>query len=197
MSVFALLVRPGYLIQFPLPYPTPGQSVYWQSMFQKSQDPTLVLLTFIWHTLYAWDEALEHLYAHICSLVSRVLVCSMECILTCRQESRVISTAEMPITRELHVIRAHHLHYISLLDHYTKHINFIKNTPNPAMETVSEEDRIKSAKLLTRECDNLLNEIERLHNELDTQERRLKNVMNLVSHITSLWCRFFIIYLWR
>ena len=47
-----------------------GQSVYWQSMFQKSQDPTLVLLTFIWHAMYAWDEALENLYEHICSLVS-------------------------------------------------------------------------------------------------------------------------------
>ena len=36
-----------------------------------------------------------------------------------------------------------------------------------------------------RECDNLLNEIERLHKELSTQERRLKNVMDLVSHIIS------------
>jgi len=140
-----------------------GQSVYWQSMFQKSQDPTLVLLTFIWHTMYAWDEALENLYEHICSL-----------------ESRVITTAEMPITRELHVIRAHHLHYISLLDHYTKHINFIKFTPNPAMDSLCEEEREKSARLLKRECDNLLNEIKRLHNELNTQERRLKNVMDLV-----------------
>ena len=51
----------------------PGQSVYWQSMFQKSQDPTLVLLTFIWHAMYAWDEALENLYEHICSLVSCVI----------------------------------------------------------------------------------------------------------------------------
>ena len=150
-------------------------------MFQKSQDPTLVLLTFIWHAMYAWDEALENLYEHICSLVSFVLLWSMECILTCRQEGRVISTAEMPITRELHIIRAHHLHYISLLEHYTKHVNFIKNTPNPAMDAVGEEERVKSAKLLRRECDNLLNEIERLNTELGTQEQRLKNVMDLVS----------------
>lgn len=47
-----------------------GQSVYWQMIFQKSPDPTFVLLTFVWHTLYAWDEALEHLYGHICWLVS-------------------------------------------------------------------------------------------------------------------------------
>jgi len=140
-----------------------GQSVYWQSMFQKSPDPTLVLLIFIWHTIYAWDEALEHLYEHICWL-----------------EGRVITTAEMPITRELHAIRAHHLHYISLLDHYAKHINFIKNTPNPAMDGINDEDRIKSSKLLMRECDTLLVEVERLHKELGTQEKRLKNVMDLV-----------------
>ena len=105
----------------------------------------------------------------------------------------MISTAEMPITRELHIISAHHLHYTSLLDHYTKHINFIKNTPNPAMDGLPEVDRIKSAKLLMRECDNLLNEIERLHNEMGTQERRLKNVMDLVSHITSVCQIYFLI----
>ena len=44
---------------------------------------------------------------------------TIECILIYRQESCVISTAEMPLTQELHVIRAHHLHYLSLLKHYT------------------------------------------------------------------------------
>ena len=95
----------------------------------------------------------------------------------------MITTAEMPITQELHVIRAHHLHYISLLDHYTKHINFIKTTPNPAMDGLCEEERERSAKLLKRECEYLLNEIQRLNDELSTQEKRLKNVMDLVSHI--------------
>ena len=47
-----------------------GQSVYWQNIFQNSPDPTFVLLTFIWHTLYAWDEALQVLYIHICKIVS-------------------------------------------------------------------------------------------------------------------------------
>ena len=60
------------IIKFHSLIQTPGQSVYWQSMFQNSQDPTFVLLTFIWHAMYAWDEALENLYEHICSLVSRV-----------------------------------------------------------------------------------------------------------------------------
>ena len=67
---------------FKFPFPTLlknyflllGQSVYWQSIFQKSADPTLVLLTFIWHTVYAWDEALETLYSHICTIVSHTIL---------------------------------------------------------------------------------------------------------------------------
>jgi hypothetical protein len=107
----------------------------------------------------------------------------------------VITTAEMPLTQELHIIRAHHLHYMSLLDHYTKHVKFIKNTPNPAMDSVSEEERKISVKLLHRECDNLLTEIERLNSELSTQERRLENVMALVSYITTLLCRVYLLIL--
>ena len=102
----------------------------------------------------------------------------------------MISTTEMPLTRELHIIRAHHLHYLSLLEHYTKHVLFIKNTPNPAMDAIEEEERKASDKLLHRECDNLLNEIKRLVSELSMQERRLKNVMALVSYITLLFVKF-------
>ncbi|KAF8157287.1 hypothetical protein BJ912DRAFT_1035868 [Pholiota molesta] len=140
-----------------------GQSVYWQSIFQNSPDPTFVLLTFIWHAMYAWDEALENLYDHICSL-----------------ETRVITTAEMPLTRELHIIRAHHLHYTSLLDDFQKHVIFIRDTHNPAMEAFSEKVRKDSKSIMHRECENLLTECKRLKGELHMQERRLKNVMGLV-----------------
>ncbi|PPQ92528.1 LOW QUALITY PROTEIN: hypothetical protein CVT25_010361 [Psilocybe cyanescens] len=140
-----------------------GQSVYWQSIFQKSSDPTFVLLTFIWHAMYAWDEALENLYDHICTL-----------------ESRVITTEDMPLTRELHIIRAHHLHYASLLDDYAKHVVFIRDTHNPALDKKPEEDREFSKTIMARECANLLTEIKRLNSELHMQERRLKNVMGLV-----------------
>ena len=61
------------------------------------------------------------------------------------------------------------------------------------MDGVNEEDREKSAKLLRRECDNLLNEIERLNSELSTQERRVENVMALVSCITSVCTEFMLI----
>ena len=57
------LMSPGYL----------GQSVYWQKIFQVSPDPTFVLLIFIWHALYAWDEALQDLYTHICRVVCNLL----------------------------------------------------------------------------------------------------------------------------
>lgn len=96
----------------------------------------------------------------------------------------MITTAEMPLTRELHIIRAHHLYYLSLLDHYTKHVNFIKKTPNPAMHAYPEADRKASEKLVNRECENLLNEIKRLVSELSMQEKRLKNVIDLVSYIS-------------
>ncbi|KIM41617.1 hypothetical protein M413DRAFT_72019 [Hebeloma cylindrosporum] len=140
-----------------------GQSVYWQNIFQKSPDPTFVLLTFVWHAMYAWDEALENLYEHICSL-----------------ETRVIETSEMPLTRELHIIRAHHLHYASLLDDFGKHINFIRDTHNPALDHLTVEERHFSRNIMERECANLLMESKRLKSELYMQERRLKNVMGLV-----------------
>jgi hypothetical protein len=49
-----------------------GQSVYWQNIFQKSSDPTFVLLTILWYALYAWDEALDTLWDHIRQLVCTV-----------------------------------------------------------------------------------------------------------------------------
>ncbi|KAG6829590.1 hypothetical protein H0H87_010739 [Tephrocybe sp. NHM501043] len=139
-----------------------GQSVYWQSIFQKSQDPTFVLLTFVWHALYAWDEALEHLYNHICWL-----------------ETKVITTSDMILTQELHVIRAHHLHYSSLLEDFQKTVNFIKNTYYPGMDSIPKSERKASAALMVRECDNLLSEIDRLEMGRRMQDKRLKNVMNL------------------
>ncbi|TFK26626.1 hypothetical protein FA15DRAFT_588079 [Coprinopsis marcescibilis] len=142
-----------------------GQSVYWQSMFQRSPDPTLVLMCFVWHALYAWDESLESLYQHILAL-----------------ENRVIETAHMPLTRELHVIRAHHLHYKSLLDNFIRNIEFIEATKNPFMTEAnfSEADIAENNRLITRECKTMRQDVERIKLELQMQERRLKNVMNLV-----------------
>lgn len=46
-----------------------GQSVYWQKILVQADDPTFLLLIFLWQAMYAWDEALRHLYMHICALV--------------------------------------------------------------------------------------------------------------------------------
>jgi hypothetical protein len=73
------------------------------------------------------------------------------------------------------------MHYSSLLDDFTKHITFIRDTHNPALDHLSAEDRQFSKKIMDRECANLLTESERLKAELYMQERRLKNVIGLVS----------------
>ncbi|KAF8186445.1 hypothetical protein BJ912DRAFT_971936 [Pholiota molesta] len=87
-------------------------------------------------------------------------------------ETRVITTAEMPLTRELHIIRAHHLHYTSLLDDFRKHVIFIRDTHTLPWH--------HSKSIMHRECENLLTECKRLKGELHMQERRVKNVMGLV-----------------
>jgi len=96
------------------------------------------------------------------------------------QETRVLHTSELPLPQELPVIRAHHLHYASLLDDFAKAVHFVEDTQNPAMESYSDDVRASSKAVMKRECSNLLSEIKRLDMELKMQDRRLKNVMNLV-----------------
>ncbi|KAF8892914.1 hypothetical protein BD779DRAFT_1436236 [Infundibulicybe gibba] len=138
-------------------------NVYWQSIFKNSPDPTFVLLCYVWHAMYAWDEALEHLYSHICLL-----------------ETKVMHHYDIHLTQELHVIRAHQLHYSSLLDDFRKTVEFIRTTHNPAVSALKKEDQDSTNELMERECQNLLNEIERLEMGRRMQDKRLKNVMNLV-----------------
>ncbi|KAF7366809.1 hypothetical protein MSAN_00939200 [Mycena sanguinolenta] len=124
-----------------------GQSVYWNKIFTStiSSDPTFVLLALLWYPLYAFDEALDALYSHICSL-----------------EDRVITTTDMTLTQQLHVVRAHLLHYASLL------VDFRRTVTIPAVK-----DRMR------RESQNLIDEIDRLEQSREMQEKRLKNVMDL------------------
>lgn len=46
----------------------------YQEMFRNNKDPAFVLLLFMWYVVYAWDEALERLYAYIDDLVSILLL---------------------------------------------------------------------------------------------------------------------------
>ncbi|KAF8997735.1 hypothetical protein BDQ17DRAFT_1544282 [Cyathus striatus] len=150
-----------------------GQSVYWQNIFRGSTDPTFVLLTFIWHTMYSWDEALEHLYVHICKL-----------------ETEAITETEKLnyVTQQLHTIRANLLHYASLLRNLQKTVEFIRDTHYPALDApdVSEDQRKFSKSIMERECKNLLSEVSRLEELRTMQAKRLKNVMGLVFNTVNI-----------
>ncbi|PPQ80936.1 hypothetical protein CVT26_014746 [Gymnopilus dilepis] len=140
-----------------------GQSVHWQSVFQKSVDSTFVLLTFVWQAIYAWDEALENLSDHISFLERWISVI----------------TAEITLIQRVHIIRAHILYYESLLDDFAKHIIFIRDTHNPALDCLSKSDLKFNRGVMNRECANLLSETERFRTELHTQDRLLRSIVAL------------------
>ncbi|KZP22947.1 hypothetical protein FIBSPDRAFT_469777 [Athelia psychrophila] len=148
-----------------------GRSVYWQNIFQTASDPTFILLTILWHALYSWDQALEQLYVQILDL-----------------EAKVIRTNDTSLSSELHIIRAHLLHYESLLTDFNKSVVFIRETPNPAMDAIQQDSakKVNEKDLFRRECGNLMSEIERLERSRETQHKRLNNVMNLAFSIVNI-----------
>jgi len=87
----------------------------------------------------------------------------------------------MEHTRNLHTLKAHLLHYESLLHDFQLSVSFIDMTPNPAMEsdTIEKETRKASKEIMKLECKNLLGEIKRLQNRRRMMSDRLKNVMDL------------------
>lgn len=97
------------------------------------------------------------------------------------QESKVLQTNNIELTRELHILQAHLLHYQALLHNFEKSVQFIAKTHNPAMDSndVSDEQRKDSKELMTRESENLLGEIDRLEKRRAMLSNRLKNVMDL------------------
>jgi hypothetical protein len=90
------------------------------------------------------------------------------------------------MNQDLHIIRAHQLFYTSLLDDLRKTVQFIRKHENPAMtsDKVGTSARDLNRTFLNRECDNLIDEVDRLTKDLKMQEQRLKNVMNLVCQFT-------------
>ena len=91
------------------------------------------------------------------------------------QETNVLLTNDGHLTAELHTIQAQLLHYASLLEDFRKSVTFVKNTPSPVLESreFSEQQRRDTNKLMRKECENLLSEIERL-------TFQLKNITDLV-----------------
>ncbi|KAG1736654.1 uncharacterized protein EDB91DRAFT_1141995 [Suillus paluster] len=139
-----------------------GGSVYWQKIFSKSDDPTFVFLAILWYALYAWDESFELLDNHVSELESQVL-------------------EDHALTRELHILQAHLLHYQALLHSFEVSVTFIEKTQNPAMESsvFSDEQRVESNGLMKRECENLIGEIDRLEKRRMMMSSRLKNATDL------------------
>jgi len=109
------------------------------------------------------------------------------------QESEVLIESRVEHTRDLHILKAHLLHYESLLHDFMVSVEFIEKTPNPAMEnrpaspamegrpvSPAMEDRPDDSKEMVKlECQYLLSEIKRLHNRRSMMSDRLKNVMDL------------------
>ncbi|OJA15002.1 hypothetical protein AZE42_07800 [Rhizopogon vesiculosus] len=131
-----------------------GDSVYWQNIFSKSKDPTFLFLAIL------WVEVILFKYT---------------------QESDVLKESRVEHTHDLHTLQAHLLHYQSLLHAFQLSVSFIDKTPNPAMESENffDEQRDVSNELMKKECENLLNEIDRLQKRREMLSKRLKNVMNL------------------
>ncbi|KAH0834812.1 hypothetical protein J3R83DRAFT_10421 [Lanmaoa asiatica] len=138
-----------------------GDSVYWSKIYGKSRDPTFVFLAILWYALYAWDESFEVLYAHLNE-----------------QLEAAVATTHLDYTRELHKLQAHLLYYQQLLRDFSKSVEFVRDTPNPAMD--EDPDRETSHDLLKQETRNLLSEIDRLEKQRQIQSDRLKNAMALV-----------------
>ncbi|KAH7915509.1 hypothetical protein BJ138DRAFT_1132565 [Hygrophoropsis aurantiaca] len=133
-----------------------SESVYWHKIFCASKDPTFVLIAILWYALYSWDEALEKMYEHINHLESRVIL---------RKDGA-------DLTVEMHILQAHLLHYISLLDEFRRSVDFVLKTPNPAVESKSYGDD-------EREHSRQLMKIARLQGRRQMQSSRLKNAMDL------------------
>ncbi|KAF8416145.1 hypothetical protein L210DRAFT_3429843, partial [Boletus edulis BED1] len=141
-----------------------GDSVYWSNIFKRSKDPTFLFLATLWYALYAWDEAFEVLYRHINAL-----------------ESDVLRYNDIKLTRELHKLQAHLLYYQQLLRDFQVSVEFVRNTPNPAMSVLETDPdkREDSTNLLHKEADNLTSEIKRLTGQRVMLSARLQNVIHL------------------
>jgi hypothetical protein len=99
------------------------------------------------------------------------------------QELDVIELRSIEFTQELHRVRAHLLHYASLLDDFCNSVEFVRDTPNPAMS--SDPNRFSSKRLLAKECKNLLIQIERLSASRVSWDSRLQNIMQLVGSFSQ------------
>ena len=97
------------------------------------------------------------------------------------QESDVLKNNDIKLTRELHKLQAHLLYYQQLLRDFKVSVEFVRDTPNPAMSVLASTlERDESAELLRKEANNLTSEIDRLSGQGQMLSDRLQNVVHLV-----------------
>ncbi|KAF8434531.1 hypothetical protein L210DRAFT_3410491, partial [Boletus edulis BED1] len=141
-----------------------GDSVYWSNIYKRSKDPTFLFLAILWYALYAWDESFEVLFLYISAL-----------------EHKVLQFNDIKLTRELHKLQAHLLYYQQLLRDYLRSVEFVRDSPSPAMNdpAISEAEREDSVQLLRTEADTLISEIKRLIRQREMLSDRLENATQL------------------
>ncbi|KAG6379661.1 hypothetical protein JVT61DRAFT_10181 [Boletus reticuloceps] len=141
-----------------------GDSVYWSNIYKRSKDPTFLFLAILWYALYAWDESFEVLFLYISAL-----------------EHKVLQFNDIKLTRELHKLQAHLLYYQQLLRDYLRSVEFVRDSPSPALNapSISEAEREDSAQLLRTEADTLISEIKRLTRQREMLSDRLENATQL------------------
>jgi len=93
------------------------------------------------------------------------------------QDAKAIKTSHIDLMKEVRAIRAHLLHYTSLLQRFTETVEFIRDTEN--LKSVKKERNL-TRRIMKRECHMLVNEIRRLELSKSMQDGRLKNVLHLV-----------------
>jgi len=97
------------------------------------------------------------------------------------QEQEVLRESDIELTRQLHVLQGHLLHYESLLHNFRVSVCFIQETPNPAMESeaFTKTERTACKKIMEQESKNLLSEIDHLDRRRRRLGSRVKNVLDL------------------
>ncbi len=170
-----------------------GRSVHWSDLYRTTADPTLHVLAQLWYPLYSWDETLEVLTAEVIWLEAHTLSTihtNKSPIIPSGNSDLDISARHLQAeqnnvdfgeedahtqtylhTHQLHVLRAHLLHYAELIRDFRKTVEFLKETPHPGME---------SQAVFERECTSLLNDIERLEGTRAMLDGRVGNAMDLV-----------------
>ena len=97
------------------------------------------------------------------------------------QEFKVLELTNLELTQELHRLQAYLSHYQQLLEDFQLSVEFVRDTPNPAMSVLaSTKERVDSMVLLRKEAGNLIFEIERLRGQRKIMFDRVQNAIHLV-----------------